>query len=78
MKSTVFSVLKIVVIAMMLVWAVGSTVPANAQQSCNYQCEYQCMSQIGICTEYCGGNPRCIGMCESQFYSCMAGCGCPT
>jgi len=52
MKSKVFSVLKIAVIAMMLVWAVGGPTQANAQQSCNGGCANQCAIQMGQCTEY--------------------------
>lgn len=52
MTSKVLSVLKIVAVAMMLVWALGGPTQANAQQTCSSSCANQCAVQMGLCTQY--------------------------
>ncbi len=81
MKSNVFSVLKIVLIAMMLVWAVSASAQSGPPtQYCNQPAELQCIAQMQLCTSYCGPqpseNPWCVAGCYSYFYSCMAQADC--
>ena len=78
MKSTVFSVLKIVAIAMLLIWALQpSTVQAYGQQTCNLQFEGYCVSAMRQCLGNCDSNNQgCIGACTVVLYACLESCGC--
>ena len=78
MKSTLFSVLKIVVIAMMLVWALQ---PAGVQAltGCSNQQFGQCMNVCGNAMSQCAnrcyqGYPPCIQACMAVLNSCQSQC----
>jgi hypothetical protein len=84
MSSKLFSVLKIVAIAMLLTWAVSSPTQAVAGPQCNSGCEQGCVWNVQMCAEDCYGGvamgdygpAECLDMCNSDFMGCLASCGC--
>jgi hypothetical protein len=78
MKSTVFSVLKIVAIAMLVVWALQpAAVQASGPYTCNLQAESYCTAAMTQCCNNCGyNNPNCIVACEQVLFPCLEACGC--
>jgi hypothetical protein len=77
MKSTVFSVLKIVVVAMMLVWALLPA-PVQAQDCTAFgQCMSVCGNAMSQCANGCGRVVpvmQCINQCVAVFNSCTGQC----
>jgi hypothetical protein len=90
MNSKVFSVLKIVAIAMLVFWAASGS--SQASDIPGLSCQGYCQMQMGLCTEYCApycvgfyygelcykAPSGCMGLCISAFYQCMASCSTPS
>jgi hypothetical protein len=87
MNSKLFSVLKIVAIAMLITWAVSGPTQALAGPNCNYGCQQGCIQAVSQCAENCysqngyGGTycnpqaqPNCLQNCTGKCNSTLMVC----